>query len=225
MAKQRQALPWVKIDKDYGFDTDDRDASLADLFRGRSQLIVYHFMFGPDFKAGCPSCSAIADEFNGFWKHLAQHDVMFWAISRAQLNKLEAYKRRMEWSFPWASSFRSDFNSDYAVGVTEEQQSATGYDYNFRVQRTVTDPGRGCPTAPIHGRNRYGTNTRTFMRKLPGMSSFVRDGGEVFPHLLGLCARARRAVGHVSMARPRPARPQRGGRGLWWKRRDEYGAL
>ena len=178
MAKQRQALPWVKIDKDYRFGTDDGDASLADLFRGRSQLIVYHFMFGPDFKAGCPSCSAIADGFNGFWKHLAQHDVMFWAISRAQLNKLEAYKRRMEWSFPWASSFRSDFNSDYAVGVTEEQQSATGYDYNFRAQ-AATDPG-GCPTAPIHGRNRCGTNSRTFMRELPGMSSFVRDGGEVF---------------------------------------------
>ena len=122
VARQRQELPWVRIDKEYRFDTDEGSASLADLFRGRSQLLVYHFMFGPDYSAGCPSCSAIADGFNGFVVHLANHDVMLWAVSRAPLAKLQAYKRRMGWTFPWASSFGSDFNYDFHVAFTEEQQ-------------------------------------------------------------------------------------------------------
>jgi len=105
LAKQRQELPWVRIDKQYRFDTDAGDASLADLFRGRSQLLIYHFMFGPDYTAGCPSCSAIADGYNGIVTHLANHDVMFWTISRAPLPKLQEYKERMGWTFPWASSF------------------------------------------------------------------------------------------------------------------------
>ena len=104
LARRRQELPWVRIDKQYRFEIDEGSASLADLFRGRSQLLVYHFMFGPDYKAGCPSCSAIADGFNGFATHLANHDVMLWAVSRAPLAKLQAYKRRMGWTFPWASS-------------------------------------------------------------------------------------------------------------------------
>ena len=112
LARQRQALPWVRVDKDYRFDTDDGSASLTDLFRGRSQLLVYHFMFGPDYTAGCPSCSMIADGFNGFAEHLANHDVMLWAVSRAPLPKLQAYKRRLGWTFPWASSFGGDFNFD-----------------------------------------------------------------------------------------------------------------
>ena len=98
VARRRQALPWVRIDKEYRFETDEGNASLADLFRGRSQLLVYHFMFGPDYKAGCPACSAIADGFNGFAVHLANHDVMLWAVSRAPLDKLQAYKRRMGWT-------------------------------------------------------------------------------------------------------------------------------
>src|SRR5438105_13963255 len=110
IARQRQALPWVRVDKDYRFDTDAGSATLADLFAGRSQLLVYHFMFGPDYKAGCPSCSMIADGFNGLDVHLANHDVMLWAVSRAPLTKLQAYKRRMGWTFPWASSAGSDFN-------------------------------------------------------------------------------------------------------------------
>src|SRR5690242_7473671 len=126
LAQQRQALPWVRIDKAYRFETDEGSASLPDLFRGRSQLLVYHFMFGPDYTAGCPSCSAIADGFNGFAVHLAHHDVMLWAVSRAPLAKLQAYQRRMDWSFPWASSFGSDFNLDFSVQVTEEQQRQGG---------------------------------------------------------------------------------------------------
>src|SRR5437899_9246585 len=109
IAEQRRELPWVRVDKDYRFDTDEGQASLADLFRGRSQLLVYHFMFGPDFKAGCATCSTIADAFDGFVVHLANHDVTLAAVSRAPLAKLQAYKRRMGWTFPWASSVGGEF--------------------------------------------------------------------------------------------------------------------
>ena len=117
LARRRQELPWVPIDKEYRFETDDGSATLADLFGGRSQLLVYHFMFGPDFTAGCPSCSAIADGFDGSVVHLAHHDVTLCAVSRAPIEKLQAYKRRMGWSFPWASSRGSDFNHDFQVGA------------------------------------------------------------------------------------------------------------
>jgi predicted dithiol-disulfide oxidoreductase (DUF899 family) len=132
LARRRQQLPWVRVDKEYRFDTEEGSAALAGLFRGRSQLLVYHFMFGPDYEAGCPSCSSIADEFNGIWIHLANHDVMLWAVSRAPLAKLRAYQRRMGWTFPWASSFGGDFNFDFNVWFTEEQQRAGGIEYNYR---------------------------------------------------------------------------------------------
>src|SRR5215468_10684362 len=122
LVRRRQELPWVRIDKEYRLETDEGSASLADLFQGRSQILIYHFMFGPDYAAGCPSCSAIADGFNGFAEHLANHDVMLWAASRAPLAKLQAYKQRMGWTFPWASTFGSDFNADFAVGFPEQQQ-------------------------------------------------------------------------------------------------------
>src|SRR5262245_19548966 len=131
VARRRQELPWVRIDKEYRLDTEEGSGSLADLFRGRSQLLVYHFMFGPDYTAGCPSCSAIADGFNGVAVHLANHDVMLWAVSRAPLAKLQAYKRRMGWTFPWASSFGGDFNADFNVWFTEEQQRAGTIEYNY----------------------------------------------------------------------------------------------
>jgi predicted dithiol-disulfide oxidoreductase (DUF899 family) len=131
LARRRQALLWVPIDKDYLFETDEGRALLADLFCGRTQLLVYHFMFGPGYSAGCPACSAIADGFNGFAIHLASHDVMLWAVSRAPLEKLQGYKQRMGWSFPWASSLRSDFNDDFDVSLTEEQERAGAFEYNF----------------------------------------------------------------------------------------------
>src|SRR5215211_2570924 len=118
LARQRQELPWVRVEKAYRFETDEGSASLKDLFRGRSQLLVYHFMFGPDYTAGCPSCSAIADGFNGFVVHLANHDVTLSAVSRAPLPKLQAFKRRMGWTFPWACSLGSDFNFDFNVWFT-----------------------------------------------------------------------------------------------------------
>src|SRR3990170_2754092 len=132
VARQRQQLPWVRVDKEYRLDTDEGKASNKDLFRGRSQLLVYHFMFGPDYTAGCPSCSMIADAFNGSAVHLANHDVMFWAVSRAPLAKLAAYKRRMGWAFPWASSDDGDFNYDFNVSVTEEQQREGRVEYNYQ---------------------------------------------------------------------------------------------
>src|ERR671936_3023026 len=124
LAQRRQDLPWVRIDKEYRVETDEGSASLADLFRGRSQLLIYHFMFGPDYKAGCPSCSAIADGFNGIAVHLANHDVMLTAVSRAPIAKLSEYKRRMGWTFPWASSYGSDFNFDFGVAHTKEEWAA-----------------------------------------------------------------------------------------------------
>jgi predicted dithiol-disulfide oxidoreductase (DUF899 family) len=132
LARRRQELPWVRVDKEYRFDTDEGGASLADLFAGRSQLLVYHFMFGPDYTAGCPSCSMIADGFNGSVVHLANHDVTLLAVSRAPLAKLQAYKSRMGWTFPWVSSFGRDFNFDFSVSITEEQQRKGGVEYNYR---------------------------------------------------------------------------------------------
>src|SRR5271154_4301541 len=135
LAQQRQELPWVRIDKEYRFETDEGTASLADLFRGRSQLLVYHFMFGPDYTAGCPSCSAIADGFDRSAVHLANHDVTLGAASRAPLPKLQAYKQRMGWTFPWASSFHSDFNNDFSVSFTEKQQQEGDIAYNYRREK------------------------------------------------------------------------------------------
>src|SRR2546423_8108541 len=131
LAQRRQELPWVRIEKQYRFETDDGSASLPDLFRGRSQLLVYHFMFGPEYAAGCPHCSAIADGFNGIAVHLANHDVMLWAVSRAPLAKLQAFKRRMGWTFRWASSQATDFNFDFNASFTEEQQRTGNTEYNY----------------------------------------------------------------------------------------------
>jgi predicted dithiol-disulfide oxidoreductase (DUF899 family) len=143
LAERRRQLPWVRIDKEYRFETDEGSASLPDLFRGRSQLLVYHFMFGPDYKAGCPSCSSIADGFNGIAVHLANHDVTLGAVSRAPIAKLQAFKQRMGWTFPWASSFGGDFNADFAVGFTPEQQRTGGIEYNYRREKAWQLRGDG----------------------------------------------------------------------------------
>src|SRR3984957_839119 len=131
LARRRRELPWVRVDKDYRFETDEGSASLGDLFGGSSQLLAYHLMFGPECKAGCPSCSAIADGFDGFVVHLANHDVTLSAVSRAPLAKLQAYQRRMGWTFPWASSLGGDFNFNFNVSFTEEQQREGVVDYNY----------------------------------------------------------------------------------------------
>ena len=188
LARRRQELPWVRVDKAYRFETDEGGASLVDLFRGRSQLLVYHFMFGPDYTAGCPSCSAIADGFNGFAVHLANHDVMLWAVSHAPLAKLQAYKRRMGWTFPWASSLGNDFNFDFDVSITEEQQREGAADYNY--QRAAASESRGgtrpqtrpraTPDGAAKGAAMTGTDVRTYARERPGMSAFVLEDDIVY---------------------------------------------
>jgi len=227
LAAQRQALPWVRIDKDYQFDTDQGRAALKDLFRGRSQLIVYHFMFGPDWSAGCPSCSMIADAFNGSAIHLANHDVMLWAVSRAPLVKLQAYKRRMGWSFPWASSFGGDFNFDFNVSLTEEQQRA-GAEHNYRREPPTSDVFRwrageegGGDAAEDTLAGSCGVDAPAYHRDRPGMSAFVREGGAVY-HTYSTYARGVDAFFGVYHWLDR-APKGRNETGIWWQRHDEYG--
>src|SRR5258706_3795428 len=179
LARRRQELPWVRIDKEYRFETDEGSASLADLFQGRSQLLVYHFMFGPDYKAGCPSCSAIADGFDGFVVHLANHDVALAAVSLAPLAKLQAYKRRMGWTFPWASSSGSDFNFDFNVSYTEEQQRKGAIEYNYERGGHAMD-ATAVPEPVAQNAAMTGTDAATYTRERPGMSAFVLEDGVVY---------------------------------------------
>src|SRR6516162_6543466 len=192
LAQRRQELPWVRVDKEYRFDTDEGKNSLADLFRGRSQLLIYHFMFGPDYTAGCPSCSAIADGFNGIAVHLANHDVMLWAVSRAPLEKLQAYKRRMGWTFPCSSSSGSDFNADFNVWFTGEQWRE-GIEYNYRREagytresaaRSGTLQWREGQAAGEGAEEKFasmcGTDVPTYHRERPGMSAFALEDGVIY---------------------------------------------
>ena len=231
LARQRQDLPWVRIEKEYRFETDEGNASLADLFRGRSQLLVYHFMFGPDYTAGCPSCSAIADGFNGIAVHLAHHDVMLSAVSRAPLAKLQAYKRRMGWTFPWASSFGSDFNSDFNVWFTEEQQHEGGIEYNYRhepamageprAEKTVQGwKLRGAEVPVVQMAAMAGTDVATYTRERPGMSAFVLEGGAVY-HAYSTYARGLDGLWGMYQWLDRAPRG-RNETGVWWRRHDEY---
>jgi predicted dithiol-disulfide oxidoreductase (DUF899 family) len=221
LARQRQALPWVRIDKEYRFETDEGSASLADLFRGRSQLLIYHFMFGPDYTAGCPSCSAIADGFNGFAVHLANHDVMLWAASRAPLAKLQTYKRRMGWTFPWASSLGSDFNADFGVWFTEEQQRAGGIEYNYQREAALEWRGDEGPVAQMAATT--GTDAATYTRERPGMSALALEDGVVY-HTYSAYARGLDALWGMYQWLDR-APKGRNETGVWWRRHDEYQSL
>jgi predicted dithiol-disulfide oxidoreductase (DUF899 family) len=226
LAKQRRELPWVRIDKTYRFDTDEGKATLADLFRGRSQLLVYHFMFGPDYTGGCPACSAIADGFNGIVTHLANHDVMFSAVSRGPLAKLQAYKKRLGWTFPWASSYGSDFNADFSVNFTEEQQRRGDIEYNYR-REELSD------VRPLEGKESAnwndpvakvaamaGTDVATFTRERPGMSAFALDDGVVY-HTYSAYARGLDGLWNMYQWLDR-APLGRNETDFWIRRRDEY---
>ena len=221
LARRRQELPWVRVDKAYRFETDEGNASLADLFRGRSQLLIYHFMFGPDYTAGCPTCSAIADGFNGFAMHLANHDVMLWAVSRAPLAKLQAYKRRMGWTFPWASSFGSDFNFDFSVAFTEEEQREGGSNTTSSARPGMPHEGAAasrdglCPVRS-HDRNRRGH----VHARAAGHERFRARGRRRLPHLFGLRARRRRLWGMYQWLDRAPK--GRNETGPWFRRHDEY---
>lgn len=230
LALQRQQLPWVRIDKQYRFQTTDGSASLAELFDGRSQLMVYHFMFGPDYKAGCPSCSAIADGFNGLTVHLANHDVTMLAVSRAPLAQLQAYKQRMGWTFPWVSSSESDFNADFNVWFTEEQQREGQIDYNFRGQEPpLAPPAEKSPRkpellgslSPVETLAAMTTiDVPTYTRDRPGVSTFVLDDGVVY-HTYSTYSRGLDALWGMYQWLDR-APKGRNETGAWWRRHDEY---
>lgn len=224
LAQQRQALPWVRVDKEYRFETDEGNASLRDLFQGRSQLLVYHFMFGSDFTAGCPSCSMIADGFNGFAVHLANHDVTLLAVSRAPLATLKAYKRRMGWSFPWVSSRGSDFNSDFSVWFSEQQQRQGDIEYNY--QREPELPWReGEEGGGEQAEDRFavmcGTDAATFQRDRPGMSSFALEDGVVY-HCYSAYARGLDSLWGAYQWLDRAPLGRNESGGVWWRRHDEY---
>jgi predicted dithiol-disulfide oxidoreductase (DUF899 family) len=224
LARRRQDLPWVRIDKEYRFETDEGSVSLADLFGGRSQLLVYHFMFGHDYTAGCPSCSSIADGFNGTVVHLANHDVGFAAVSRAPFAKLQAYKQRMGWTFPWASSFDKDFNFDFNVSFTEKQQREGNVEYNYRRGRHAMDAapvpeaaGEG-PVADLAAMT--GTDVAGYTRERPGISTFALEDGVVY-HAYSAYARGVDAVWGMYQWLDR-APKGRNETGVWWRRHDEY---
>jgi len=240
LARRQQELPWVRIGKDYRFETDEGSASLADLFRKRSQLLVYHFMFGPDYTAGCPSCSAIADGFNGFAVHLAHHDVVLWAVSRAPLVKLQAYKRRLGWTFPWASSLGGDFNADFSVSFTEDQQRQ-GIEYNYRREAAAdlralegkqtgqwrgssesgAESAEGAEGAVALNAAMAGTDMATYTRERPGMSAFALEDGVVY-HTYSTYARGLDGLWGMYQWLDR-APKGRNEKGVWWRRHDEYG--
>lgn len=222
LARRRQELPWVPINKGYRFETDKGGASLSELFCGRSQLLVYHFMFGPEYATGCPSCSSIADGFNGIAVHLANHDVMLWAVSRAPLAKLDAYKRRMGWSFPWASSIGGDFNFDFCASFTEDQQRM-GIEYNFTREpemewRRGERSGEG---AEARFAAMCSVDVPTYHRERPGMSAFALEGGLVY-HTYSTYARGVDALWGMYPWLDR-APKGRNETGVWWRRHDEYG--
>ncbi len=229
LARRRQELPWVRVDKAYRFETEAGSASLADLFKGRSQLLVYHFMFGPDYTGGCMSCSSIADSFNGIAIHLANHDVMLWAVSRAPLAKLQAYKRRMGWTFPWASSFGDNFNFDFHASFTEEQQRNGGIDYNYRQEpawQVRSDEGmasrmEGNPVADNAAVT--GTDVATYTRERPGMSAFALEDGTVY-HTYSAYARGLDALWGMYQWLDRAPKGRNETGGVWWRRHDEYEA-
>jgi predicted dithiol-disulfide oxidoreductase (DUF899 family) len=220
VAHQRQALPWVRIEKDYRFETDAGGASLADLFGGRSQLLMYHFMFGPEYTAGCPACSAIADGFEGFVTHLEHHDVAMMAVSRAPIAAIQAYKRRMGWTFPWASSLGSDFNFDFNVSYTEAQQREGEVEYNYRSMDVtpVLESGGEGPVAEMAAA--CGTDAATYTREAPGMSAFALEDGAVY-HTYSAFARGVDALWGMYQWLDRAPRG-RNETGVWFRRRDEY---
>ena len=219
LARRRQELPWVRIDKEYRFETDEGSASLAELFKGRSQLLVYHFMFGPDYTAGCPSCSAIADGFDGFVVHLANHDVTLSAVSRAPLAKLQAYKRRMGWTFPWASSLDGDFNFDFNISFTELQQREGAVEYNYRRRSHAMD-ATPAPEPVARFAATCGTDAPAYSRERPGMSAFVLDDGIVY-HTYSTYARG--VDGLWGMYQWLDRAPKgRNETSPWWRRHDEY---
>jgi predicted dithiol-disulfide oxidoreductase (DUF899 family) len=220
LARRRQELPWVPVDKEYRFETEKGPASLDDLFAGRSQLLVYHFMYGPEYKAGCRSCSAIADGFDGSVVHLAHHDVTLCAVSRAPLPQLQTYKRRMGWSFPWASSYGSDFNYDFGVAHTEEEWRAGAVTYNYRENRDLRLPPGELGVQLAEFASSVGTDWDTYRREGPGMSAFALKDGVVY-HTYSAYERGIDTLWAMYQWLDRAPLGRNETR-MWWHRHDEY---
>jgi predicted dithiol-disulfide oxidoreductase (DUF899 family) len=213
LARQRRELPWVQVEKEYRFHTDTGTKTLAELFDGRSQLLVYHFMFGPSYEAGCPVCSSGADGVDGVVAHLNARDVTMLYMSRAPLEKLEAYKRRMGWSFPWVSSGDSDFNFDFHASQTEEQA------------RAMVEPMAEAGMPPIldHMADTTGTDVAGYLTEAPVLSAFILDDGKIF-HTYSTTARGLECVmGYYPILDRVPkGRDEDESSQFWLRRRDEY---
>ena len=222
LARERRELPWVRIEKEYGFETDERTKTLAELFDGRSQLLVYHFMFGPAYRAGCPTCSAAADTFDGAVVHLNARDVTFLCVSRAPLEKLQSYKRRMGWQFPWVSSQGSDFNFDFGASFTDEQLR-NGIEYNYRsIDPTpILEAGSDTPFGELAAAT--GTDPAGYMTEAPVMSAFAVDDGVVY-HTYSCYARGVEfLLGFYPLLDRAPKGRNEGDPPEFWiRRRDEY---
>jgi predicted dithiol-disulfide oxidoreductase (DUF899 family) len=203
VARQRRELPWVRIDKDYRFDTERGEATLPDLFGGRSQLLVYHFMLDPEWDEGCPSCSGIADGFDTTYLHLLNHDVAFTAVSRAPLAKLLPYRDRMGWSFPWASSAPSDFNYDFHVTI---DPAVAPVEYNYRNQAQLEE-------ADIAWREWSGEQ--------PGMSAFALEDGVVY-HTYSAYSRGLDSLWTMWQWLDRAPLGRNEGDMSWFRRHDRY---
>jgi predicted dithiol-disulfide oxidoreductase (DUF899 family) len=224
LARERRELPWVAVEKEYTFETDEGAKTLVELFDGRSQLLVYHFMFGPAYTAGCPTCSAGADTFDGGVVHLNQRDVTFLCASRAPLEKLQAYKRRMGWSFPWVSSQGSDFNFDFGVSFTEEQQRE-GAEYNYRLLelKSVLEAGVASDQISELG-TAVGTDLAGYLTELPGLSAFALEDGVLY-HTYSCYARGGEFVlgFYPFLDRAPKGRDEGDPPENWIRRHDEYG--
>jgi predicted dithiol-disulfide oxidoreductase (DUF899 family) len=228
VARQRQALPWVRIDKKYQFETEDGKVSLADLFKGRSQLVVYHFMFGPDYTAGCPACSATADSFNGVLPHLEARDVTMICISRAPLEKLLAYRRRMGWSFNWASSYDNDFNFDFGVSAAEKPHKVAPPFMANEVAAVpyLSDPQVRDSLPPIAAQNASacGTDLIGYFSEGHGFSVFVREGDSVYQSYSTHARGTEFLMSFYAILDRTPkGRDEGGPMGTWMRRHDEYG--
>jgi predicted dithiol-disulfide oxidoreductase (DUF899 family) len=219
VARLRQNMPWTPVEKAYVFDTESGQKTLKGLFGGKSQLLVYHFMFGPDYQAGCPSCSMIADGFDGFAVHLANHDVALTAVSRAPLAKLLAYRARMGWRFPWASSQGGDFNFDFNVSFTAEQESEGRVEYNYARGKHAMDVNPVPPPVAQFAAT-CGVDGQTYRRDRPGMSAFALEDGVVY-HTYSTYARGLDALWGAYQWLDR-APKGRNESGPWWHRHDEY---
>ncbi len=213
LARRRRELPWVRVEEEYRFDTDNGGRTLAEVFDGRSQLLVYHFMFGPSYEAGCPTCSSMADTVDGALPHLHARDVTMTYVSQAPLEKLQAYRRRMGWNMPWVSSAGSDFNFDLGYSRTEEQT------------REAFAPmlEAGAPPGIEHNASSSGTDVTSYLSQGPGFSAFVLDDGTVY-QTYGTTARGLEfLMGYYGILDRTPkGRDEGDASQMWIRRHDEY---